>query len=136
MTRKQGWADIVRAIRAELGLTQRALAERLSVTVITVQNYEAGRYKPDALVQRRLANIAPEGVQEQIESQLPAELRREGGGEVAAPRKGKRATRYSEVTRQTLVAALDTILERAPSTVVEQVADFLTSRAGKYGEEE
>jgi hypothetical protein len=40
------------------------------------------------------------------------------------------------VTRQTLVAALDTILERAPSTVVEQVADFLTSRAGKYGEEE
>jgi len=30
---------------------------------------------------------------------------------------------------------LDVLFERAPSTVVERVAEFLTERAGKYGEE-
>ncbi|MGH9579880.1 MAG: hypothetical protein ACRD2R_02710 [Terriglobales bacterium] len=34
-----------------------------------------------------------------------------------------------------LHAALDLLLERAPSAILDDVATYLTARAGKYGEE-
>lgn len=42
--------------------------------------------------------------------------------------------RISEQTQEQLYIALKTILERAPSAVVEDVTRILTARAGKYGE--
>jgi Arc/MetJ-type ribon-helix-helix transcriptional regulator len=51
---------------------------------------------------------------------------------VSRPR--ARSTRVSEETQEQLYMALETILERAPSAVIEDVARMLTARAGKYGE--
>ncbi len=42
--------------------------------------------------------------------------------------------RVSEQTQEQLYIALETILERAPSAVIEDVARILTARAGKYGD--
>ncbi len=43
--------------------------------------------------------------------------------------------RVSEELQDQLYTALDAILERAPSAVIEDVARSLTQRAGKYGGE-
>jgi hypothetical protein len=52
---------------------------------------------------------------------------------------GTRARRYSrrvsEELQDQLYTALETILDRAPSAVIEDVARLLTARAGKYGDE-
>jgi hypothetical protein len=47
----------------------------------------------------------------------------------------KRSKRVSEELQDQLYTALETILERAPSAVIEEVARKLTHWAGKYGEE-
>ena len=46
--------------------------------------------------------------------------------------KGSRS-RIAEETRAQLITALETILDRAPSAVSEDIARILTDRAGKYG---
>jgi hypothetical protein len=46
------------------------------------------------------------------------------------------SSRISRDTQEMLITALQTILDRAPSTVIEEVAALLTARAGKYGDEE
>jgi hypothetical protein len=46
-----------------------------------------------------------------------------------------RSRRVSDELQEDLYTALGTIIERAPSAVVEDVAEVLTSRAGQYGEE-
>ncbi len=52
---------------------------------------------------------------------------------------GTRARQYSrrvsEELQDELYTALETILNRAPSAVIEDVARSLTARAGKYGDE-
>jgi hypothetical protein len=52
---------------------------------------------------------------------------------------GTRARKYtrrvSEELQDQLYIALETILNRAPSAVIEDVARVLTARAGKYGED-
>jgi hypothetical protein len=57
----------------------------------------------------------------------------------ASPRAGhanRRPTRrVSEELQEQLHAALDLMFERAPSVVIEKVAEFLTERAGKFGDE-
>ena len=131
-SKRVDWRECVRQVRSELGLTQRALAQHLKVTVVTVQNYEAGRYKPDPFVLRRLLDIAPENFRAQIEENLPEELR-PGERRQQARRNLKR--RYSEETREQLVTALETILDRAPSSVIAKVSELLTQWAGKYGTE-
>jgi len=50
-------------------------------------------------------------------------------------RAGKRTRRVSEELQDQLYMALETILDRAPSTVIEEVARKLTQWAGKYGDE-
>jgi hypothetical protein len=42
--------------------------------------------------------------------------------------------RISRETQEVLFTALRTILDRAPSTVIEEIAELLTERAGKYGD--
>ena len=50
-------------------------------------------------------------------------------------RSTKRTKRVSEELQDQLYTALETILERAPSAVIEEVARKLTQWAGKYGDE-
>jgi Arc/MetJ-type ribon-helix-helix transcriptional regulator len=47
----------------------------------------------------------------------------------------KRTKRVSEDLQEQLYTALETILERAPSALVEEVARKLTHWAGRFGEE-
>ncbi len=60
-------------------------------------------------------------------------------GSLIAYAEGKRARKYtrrvSEELQDQLYTAVEMILERAPSTVIEEVARKLTQWAGKYGEE-
>ncbi len=53
---------------------------------------------------------------------------------LGASRSRAHTARVSEETQEQLYMALETILERAPSAVIEDVARMLTARAGKYGE--
>lgn len=46
----------------------------------------------------------------------------------------KYSRRVSEELQDQLYTAFETILERAPSAVIEEIGRILTSRAGKYGE--
>lgn len=52
---------------------------------------------------------------------------------LAGTRTRRYSRRVSEELQDQLYTALETILDRAPSAVVEDVADLLTQRAGKYG---
>jgi hypothetical protein len=47
----------------------------------------------------------------------------------------KASKRVSEELQSQLHSALDLLFERAPSAVVERLAEYLTARAGKYGDE-
>ena len=55
---------------------------------------------------------------------------------LAGTRTRRYSRRVSEELQDQLFTALETILERAPSAVIEDVARALTARAGKYGTEE
>lgn len=63
----------------------------------------------------------------------------ERAGSLRDLREGTRAPKYSrrvsEELQDQLYTALQTILNRAPSAVIEDVARSLTARAGKYGDE-
>lgn len=54
---------------------------------------------------------------------------------IEGTRARKYSRRVSEELQDQLYAALETILARAPSAVIEDVARSLTTRAGKYGDE-
>jgi hypothetical protein len=47
----------------------------------------------------------------------------------------RKASRVSPEMQDQLHAALDILLERAPSTVIEKVSEFVMRRAGKHGYE-
>jgi hypothetical protein len=50
-------------------------------------------------------------------------------------RVGAQSRRVSDETQEQIFTALKTIFDRAPSTVIERVVEYLTERAGKYGED-
>lgn len=54
---------------------------------------------------------------------------------LAGTRTRKYSRRVSEELQDDLYTALATVFERAPSTVIEDIARILTQRAGKYGSE-
>jgi hypothetical protein len=54
---------------------------------------------------------------------------------LAGTRTRRYSRRVSEELQDQLYTALGTILDRAPSTVIEEIARTLTNRAGKYGSE-
>ena len=55
---------------------------------------------------------------------------------LAGTRTRRYSRRVSEELQDQLYTALETILDRAPSTVIEDIARTLTLRAGKYGSDE
>jgi DNA-binding transcriptional regulator YiaG len=99
----------IRELRARLGVTQDEFAHALGVAESTVRNWESGRNPPHRGAAARIRGLEQAKIAE-------------------------KTGRYSQETREQLIAALDTILDRAPSTVVQQTSEFLTSKAGKYGE--
>ena len=107
--------ESLRKVRERLGMTQDEFARALHVAQSTVQNWESGRNSPH---RGTLARI------EELATANPA----------AGPRRGR--SRIAEETRVQLITALETILERAPSAVIEEISRILTERAGKYGEPE
>jgi hypothetical protein len=52
---------------------------------------------------------------------------------LSGTRTGRYSRRVSEELQDQLYTALQTILDRAPSAVIEDIARILTARAGKYG---
>ena len=101
----------IRKVRERLGMTQEEFAQALQVSQSTVQNWESGRTRPHRGTIARIEAAAH-----------PLRASR------------SRVARVSEETRLHLITALDTILERAPSAVIEEIIRILTDRAGKYGE--
>jgi DNA primase catalytic subunit len=55
---------------------------------------------------------------------------------LAGTRTRRYSRRVSEELQDQLYTALETILDRGPSTVIEDIARTLTLRAGKYGSDE
>jgi transcriptional regulator with XRE-family HTH domain len=96
-------------------MTQDEFAHALQVAQSTVQNWESGRNSPH---RGTLARI------EALSATTPT------GGLL------RKRSRIAEETRIQLITALETILDRAPSAVIEEVSRILTERAGKYGEPE
>lgn len=47
----------IRQIRKEKGLTQKALAEKLNLSTVTIQNYENGRRKPNLEMLNRMSEL-------------------------------------------------------------------------------
>ena len=101
----------IRKVRERLGLTQEEFARALQVSQSTVQNWESGRTRPHRGTAARIESVSS-----------------------ASQGQRSRRSRISEETRHQLIIALDTILERAPSAVIEEISRILTERAGKYGE--
>lgn len=77
----------LRAIRAELGLTQTELAEQLGVSFATVNRWEGGDTKPQRAAMAKLVALAEEAGVDSAEASLAdrAVPRRRRGGQAAAP---------------------------------------------------
>jgi transcriptional regulator with XRE-family HTH domain len=103
--------EAIRKARERLGMTQEEFARVLHVSQSSVQNWESGRTQPHRGTLARIEAL--------VNPDQPSRRRR---------------SRVAEETRQQLITALDTILERAPSAVIEEISQILTDRAGKYGE--
>lgn len=105
--------ESLRKMRERLGMTQDEFARALNVAQSTVQNWESGRSSPHRGTQARIEELS-------------------AGKPAVGQRRGR--SRIAEETRIQLITALETILDRAPSAVIEEISRILTERAGKYGE--
>lgn len=63
--------ELIRALRRELGLSQRALAEQLGVTAKAVSKWERGLGLPDVALLEPLAKILSVGVETLLAGELP-----------------------------------------------------------------
>ncbi len=96
----------LRELRDNLGITQQQLAEKLSVAVSSIQKWERGRHVPHPGTLSKIAALAATSA---------------------------KTRRVSDETRMQLFTALDTILERAPSAIIEKIIDVLSEAAARYG---
>jgi len=110
--RVAGIAEELKEFREARTLTQDDLARMLGVAQSTIQNWESGRTSPRPKMALRIRAL--------------------GGGASAAAEK-KKSRRYSEERIMEAHVALDTILDRARSDVVEKVLAELDKFAGRFG---
>jgi len=116
MLKKVRVADIaeeLKEFREARTLTQDDLARMMGVAQSTIQNWENGRTSPRPKMALRIRALA-------------------GGPETTEK---KKARRYNEERIVQAHTALDLILDRARSDVVEKVMADLAKFAGRFGEE-
>lgn len=103
----------IRQIREALVMTQDDLARALGVAQSTVQNWENGRSAPRPKMALRIRAL--------------------NGGGATSEKEKKKSRRYSEERIVEAHAALDAILDRARSDIVERVLADLDKFAGRFG---
>lgn len=67
-------AENIKHLRKEKKLTQKQLAEKTGIAVITIQNYEAGKYEPKNQNLRKLAAILDPTGERLLGEELPFNL--------------------------------------------------------------
>lgn len=106
------WASEVKALRATLALTQDEFALKVGVSGSTVGYWESGEVTPHKRTRERVRTAC------------------------SAEEPAKPATRrYSEETISQLHQALDIVIDKAPSTAIQQVSALLEKFAGVFGTE-
>jgi transcriptional regulator with XRE-family HTH domain len=115
-------ATLLAEIRMARGKSFTEFAVELGVSEAAVRHYEAGRREPDALLLRRLADIAPTELRNQIEELLPPSLR----AEFRIRTSGRRIT---EATVLAMHEAVDIIIDKGSSGFIDAVARYLGERA-------
>lgn len=133
------WAERARRLRLEAlgGITQEEFARRLGLSTSEVRRWEQGRRSPtpaQAIALGKMEGVPGCWFWWGLAGLSEEEVVAATGASRARPVSGKGSGRISAVTREALLSAVDTILERAPSAVIEEVARLLTDRAGKYGD--
>ncbi len=118
-----------------MGLSQEGLARTLGLSVSEVRRWDQGvrapaperavqlgrmAGPPDCWLFWELAGITKSDVVRAVEELPGTAVRRRGG-------------RFSQETLEAAYSALSILLDRAPDAVVEQVVNWLTERAGRYG---
>ena len=135
------WAERAWQLRAEQPehLSQEEFARLVGVSTSEVRRWEQGRRAPtpaQAIALGKLAGPAEcwfwWGLAGLSESDVLGA--RPSSPEAGRAARKKRGGRIAEETRTQLITALETILDRAPSAVIEEIARILTDRAGKYGD--
>lgn len=107
------WASEVKALRATLDLTQDEFALKVGVSGSTVGYWESGEVTPHKRTRER------------VRAACSAE----------EPSAKPAARRYSEETIAQLHQALDIVIDKAPSTAIQQVSALLEKFAGIFGGE-
>ncbi len=130
------WADAVRRLRERMGLSQEGFARTLGLSVSEVRRWDQGARapgperaiqlgrmagSPDCWVLWEIAGITKSDVVRAVDELPGTAVRRRGG-------------RFSQETLEAAYSALSILFDRAPDAVVEQVVNWLTERAGRYGE--
>jgi len=67
-------AENIKSLRKEKKLTQKQLAEKTGIAVITIQNYEAGKYEPKNQNLRKLAAVLDPSGEKLLGEKLPFNL--------------------------------------------------------------
>jgi DNA-binding XRE family transcriptional regulator len=119
-------ASLVRRMRlSKDNMNQDQFAAELKASRSAVQGWERGKHRPKDETLRKMGQLAPSfSVQiEQVLQDYPWH-----------PGKRVHNSRVSQETIHELHAALDIILNRAPSAVVEKVTATLTKFAGRFGD--
>ncbi|HSA93977.1 MAG TPA: helix-turn-helix transcriptional regulator [Terriglobales bacterium] len=154
-----GWGQRIRSLREHVGWSGTRFGRYLGVSQMAISRWERGRHPPPAEAWIALGILAAEhgrvedcwyfleqaGLSQEVLKSLFESVpvgagvgRRQGAASwYAGPvRKSSRVGgRTTDEAAEQLHAALDIILDRAPSTVAEAVAAQLTRLAGKYGQE-
>ena len=132
------WAVAVRRLRERLNLSQEGLARRLGLSISEVRRWDQGLRPPAASRAAELGKLAgpPDCwvFWELAGISYQDVLRMVGEKSENQSRPKRKSRRVSVETQEAAFSALELILERAPSAVIQQAVDFLVSRAGKYGE--
>ncbi len=126
-----GVKEAIKALRKERGYTQVSLARELQKTETTIRRWEIGIHEPPPDTLLRLAGLtnAPELKHFFAQAATPA-----GFNSTVEPQRTARGPSTDSQTAMELHEALQIILERAPETIVEQIADRLTRLAGTYAQ--
>lgn len=117
-------------------LSQEGFARRLGLSVSEVRRWDQGARPPGparAIVLGRMAGPPDCWLFWELAGLTRSDVVR-AVDELAGTAVRRRQGRFNQETLEAAYSALGILLERAPDAVVEQVVNWLTERAGRYGE--